>query len=129
MTDHPRPMGVPDRPRHTLGPWRVDPRVSTHIETDDGRGICSTGGYNSTREPADEIHAENEANARLIAAAPDLLGPARSIVERCSEMLEKGVGSVMHGDYDVYPLITLGELRALAAAVSKADGAEGGGHG
>lgn len=42
------------------------------MQTADGRGICSTGGYQSNTD-YEEVHKENIANAKLIAVAPDMI--------------------------------------------------------
>lgn len=59
--------------KHTPGPWRVDPHHRFDVQTEDGRLEISTthegvlvGGIKPDR-------LEQAANARLIAAAPDLL--------------------------------------------------------
>lgn len=54
----------------TPGPWKVDPRAANHVIAE-SRSICSIS-YSDTSRP-EETRLENEANARLIAAAPDLL--------------------------------------------------------
>ena len=55
---------------HTPGPWKINPRASMVVESESGRTIASCGGYASTSE---DTMPENQANARLIAAAPSLL--------------------------------------------------------
>jgi hypothetical protein len=58
--------------KHTLGPWAINPKASLCVEGPGGRGVASTGGYfDNTSDGAYEI--ENQANARLISSAPDLL--------------------------------------------------------
>lgn len=62
---------------HTPGPWAAkDWRVCAGL----GKGqrisvICDTAANNKSRTP------ENEANARLIAAAPDLLAACRMVLD------------------------------------------------
>jgi hypothetical protein len=62
--------------KHTPGPWRVDPDHCRDVQTADGAiEICLAEGgkpygQNSFSVPPVE---ESHANARLIAAAPDLL--------------------------------------------------------
>ena len=53
--------------KHTPGPWRVDPDFPSDVQTADGlREICNPS-------PSDATDEELLANARLIAAAPDML--------------------------------------------------------
>ena len=57
--------------RYTPGPWVISKHCSTLVESSKGcRSICSAGGYSSN--VTIEL-GTNEANANLIAAAPDLL--------------------------------------------------------
>ena len=55
---------------HTPGPWKINPRASMVVESESGRTIASCGAYTSNTE---NTEPENQANARLIAAAPELL--------------------------------------------------------
>jgi glycine/D-amino acid oxidase-like deaminating enzyme len=53
--------------KHTSGPWDVDPNDKFAVTADcDGLQVCGT-------EYEDRADDENAANARLIAAAPELL--------------------------------------------------------
>ena len=58
-----------DKIKHTPGPWGVSLIASAHVVGPNNRGICSTGGYQSNLK---DYHNENLANARLIAAAPEM---------------------------------------------------------
>lgn len=60
-----------DHGKHTPGPWVIDPCWDILGNTDDGNGmVCQI--------TTDAVpRAEAEANARLIAAAPDLLEACR----------------------------------------------------
>ena len=62
--------------KHTSGPWYVSSDDEYHVEASDGEGIALT-----PTEPSenDALMAEFRANARLIAAAPDLLDIARVV--------------------------------------------------
>jgi hypothetical protein len=63
-----------ERTQHTPGPWRVDTmRHSAKSEVFVIPGVCVVTG--ATTE------ADSEANARLIAAAPELLAVLREIAE------------------------------------------------
>ena len=61
-------------------PWRRNKFASTAIETEDGRGIATTGGY-STNRNVEKVADENQAHADLILAlanaAPALISAAR----------------------------------------------------
>lgn len=62
----------------TPGPWAAG-YTDTHIVGRNDRGICSTGGYNDTRIPQEQIAAENFANAEAIAILPALI---REVLDR-----------------------------------------------
>lgn len=77
--------------QHTPGPWRVSP-VSRPDLDDDPMGQydvepavsqLSERYFNCEPESdeLDDVHAENAANARLIAASPDLLAALRDILD------------------------------------------------
>lgn len=72
-----------ERATHTPGPWTA--RGSSVIATPPAMGsettIAICGGWNNTRADWQAIHAEQDANARLMAAAPDLLNVAGLIAE------------------------------------------------
>jgi len=69
---------------HTPGPWKLH-RYPGHVEAENGLGCCdheaiivNTLGHSCNAEGLQE---EQEDNARLIAAAPDLLEALRGLVE------------------------------------------------
>lgn len=55
----------------TKGVWNINKHSSTTVECK-GRSIATTGGY-SDNSNMEQVDIENLANAKLIAAAPDLL--------------------------------------------------------
>lgn len=55
--------------KHTPGPWKVEMKTMVMAGR---RSICSAGGYSQNFD-TEKVAAENQANARLIAAAPDML--------------------------------------------------------
>lgn len=66
---------------HTPGPWRVDAITNSlgTIETADG---VSIGQAFQVRPHRDDLHSiERKANARLMAAAPDLLAALEEAIE------------------------------------------------
>lgn len=73
--------------KHTPGPWWVGHHAITGVFAERKAGtisireavVASCGGF-STNTDQGEHCAENEANARLIAAAPDLLEAAKMYV-------------------------------------------------
>ena len=84
--------------KHTPGPWLIDSRCSTHVVALT-RPICSAGGYANNSVPSDDLASENNANARLIAAAPemlDMLTEAHNQIEYLSEKFgETGTSNTM----------------------------------
>jgi hypothetical protein len=82
--------------KHTKGPWEVDKIASMHVQSG-RRGVCSTGGYSNNQECPIKIEEENQANAHLIAAAPDMLEALEEVLnikdydtaEKCEEVREK----------------------------------------
>ena len=62
---------IADRSGHTPGPWKIDDALDLPLavirDHEDGEGIAELGEYTP----------ENEANARLIAAAPQMLALLR----------------------------------------------------
>jgi len=73
--------------KHTQGPWQVNKKVKTVVETvEGGQGInliadCSDPDGNRSR-------AEDEANAMLIASAPELLEALEDIVKFYSDNIK-----------------------------------------
>lgn len=90
--------GAPDHGKHTPGPWVIDPCWDILGNTDDGNGmVCQI--------TTDAVpRAEAEANARLIAAAPDML-----------EALKQAEQQIDYGQIDA-------AHRIIIAAIDKAEG-------
>lgn len=78
---------------YTAGPWRVPKAKARRVTTEHGVVICNAvlrnqGGPKHKAFMKDELEAE--ANARLIAAAPDLLealDKAAARFEHCADMI------------------------------------------
>ena len=95
--------------KFTPGPWAVDNRASFCVNAErDGAagGVCSTGGYYASWRDGEELMLENQANAHLIAAAPELY-----------EALER-----MVADYDIGEMTETPILDVANAALAKARG-------
>jgi hypothetical protein len=91
---------TPTKATHTLGPWQLDAteRIYTgKIIRHNGVQICRMIDQVTTDTP------EVEANARLIAAAPDLLDACKKVVQNIS------------------PEFYQEEIEALEAAIDKAE--------
>lgn len=86
-----------NKPKHTPGPWSITESCMNAWEIDGlDRSIA-------TVNAVEDIAPEDEANARLIAAAPDLLAALQDF---------------LHADPDVFAE----ELAAARAAIAKAEG-------
>ena len=66
--------------KHTPGPWSINRAAATHVQDARERGIAACGGYYSTDAKLAMADGEQEANARLIAAAPELLDALRGLL-------------------------------------------------
>lgn len=105
---------IEKRTTHTPGPWTITRDIGghPHIEAANGRMVAEAV-YDESNEPTIE---ELEANARLISAAPDLLGALENV--------EKRLGNMLEGDYDREEICELiEELHIdISPAISKAKG-------
>ena len=89
---------------YTKGPWEVDRRASTRVTDGADTTIASAGMASRTMEDA-------QANARLIAAAPDLL-----------EALKGIYAGVVSGSDRVNINVSVGAFQAMELAIAKAEG-------
>jgi len=64
------------QPAHTPGPWYVDSCDDDLVFSANGLHIATVGNEHQPDQSAEEITA----NARLIAAAPDLLAAAEKVI-------------------------------------------------
>lgn len=98
--------------KHTPGPWRVDPEFIHDIQTSDGRIEIATVYwiFNSAIPDRTEYQESEEsaANARLIAAAPEMLDMLIDLQESAQYWSE----------FDV----PVGIVDRLNAVISKAKG-------
>lgn len=95
----------------TPGPWDV--RLGTHVFSPRGRLVASTGGHQSTIDPY--CDDENAANARLIAAAPDLLSSLGVFVDRYTALINSGDVGYWNPEEETHVI-------AARAAIAKAEG-------
>ena len=94
--------------KHTPGPWVAGKDVATNVFTDCRRYlICSCEDITEY----DTTDSEKKANARLIAAAPELLAALRGMIDYAASEIgikpEKAVG---------------GHFKAAREAIAKAEG-------
>ena len=99
--------------KHTPGPWHIHTEPQPHgcPIVGNGRGLMLAMLSHSVNYPNQRDEAN--ANARLIAAAPDLLEKAQVAMAACERMTEQ-YGDVAFG----VDFVTLGN--ALRAAIAKA---------
>ena len=100
--------------KHTPGPWDTDvqehdePYMNITIRAKHRRKICS---IDIDDAPVQDYNAEQRANARLIAAAPDMF-------EAIEETLQSAIKNRMHDSIE----ITSDAVEMLRAAIAKAKG-------
>ena len=108
--------------KHTPGPWVIGPRYSHDVQTPDGNDIgavCDAEQGGEEGEIAGNIPWSEEiaeANARLIAAAPELLEVAKACREVCLFGDDDGIGA----SEDV--VIPSALFDRICAAINKAEG-------
>ncbi len=68
---------TPVKAKHTPGPWSIHRRSATSVEDEGGRLVASTGGRQSNVR---DESPENEANALLVASAPDFYRGALLVI-------------------------------------------------
>lgn len=116
-------LGVPPSPQpaaanekaaaHTPGPWNVDDR-GVYVYIAGARYVRRVASTKGTYAYANAtLDAENAANARLIAAAPDYWNAAEELSTDCS---------VLEGDDAGYVAVSKSAYEALMLAHAKAAG-------
>lgn len=103
---------------HTPGPWQIDPEIDHAITTQSGLRIAEVATYGAGLVSIGEIAPWHhyEANARLIAAAPELL-------EALQEVLNPAVAALRALDRYPEPMETdplFSALELVRAAIVKA---------
>lgn len=114
-------MSEPSRPistdRHTPGPWSWaqvwrGPETKIHAEFE-GRRVALAEVFTMYS------HGEKEANARLIAAAPELLALAKQYLSECSEC--NGSGTTWDRDNCTHT-VDCPDCADIRAVIAKAEG-------
>ena len=98
MTGDQRSAGV----EPTRGPWRVCERASSRVLAGENDTVATTGCQSNLRD-------QWEANARLIAAAPDMLAAGKALL---ADVRRRYPGEELRREF----------MRALDAAIAKAEG-------
>lgn len=118
----PSPSSSPSAPSHTPGPWVASfgdlVRVSAAGPDGWGRTVVICGVHRIGKHLGAERHAEVEANARLIAAAPDLHAPLAGLIRLIDENPTAELGEILKA----WSVAGDGEA-AARAALAKATGA------
>ena len=113
---------------HTPGPWKVDPNYPIDVQTADGKREICTPFYEEGRgkliNPVTPValYGEACANARLIAAAPELLESAESVIAAWGKFLSSF--DYVPGIGDTAEDLEFREMLSLRAAIAKAKGAD-----
>jgi hypothetical protein len=93
--------------KHTPGPWHVGKTAPCIVYDDNGWGVANTVNH-------DRYVYAMQANARLIAAAPDMLAALQAILQ--------GVKHDDTGDGYAEIVLSTDDARTARAAVAKATG-------
>lgn len=102
--------------KHTKGPWRVHLVDDTVVIDKSGEHVArALGQYVDDPLPI-------EANARLIAAAPDLLEALKPFAEFARMMDEIEHVKKTQDDAVIHPGLTVGHFRQARAVIAKAKG-------
>ena len=105
--------------KHTPGPWRVAPR-SDYPEHADINVDAGTRGYVALCGKAGDEEAE--ANARLIAAAPELLDALRETLRALESHLDESCRDHGLGHRDMLCSCNQHEVVRARAAIAKTEG-------
>lgn len=96
---------------HTPGPWTIDSRATTAIQAGD-KHIAMVNFSFLGRPERDVYGEEHDANARLIAAAPDMLAALENLVAKYNAMQDGNISAQL----------TNGDFFAARAVIAKAKG-------
>lgn len=109
-----------DQVAHTPGPWYVEP-----FEDDcDGIGVCAFGKGVVADVDSDYCEPdEMQANAHLIAAAPELLSALKAVMEQFDAgYFQRNTDSDGLSDWAIRAMKPLKALGDAKAAIAKAEG-------
>jgi len=105
----------------TPGPWTVSDSAPEEYAVSIHGAQLETGGFPIVADiPERTIHGTHEANARLIAAAPDLLEALRDALKAEEDAIASVAGWA--GALGVHPDL-LARIEKMRAAIAKAEGA------
>ena len=104
--------------QHTPGPWHWDGDVCSYDKENEAPWLCS-----SEDNPilSGEIGCDTEANARLIAAAPDLLGALEALDKGWTEDVPEGPDGEFRGGFSIHDEHKV-IWKQARAAIAKAKG-------
>lgn len=80
-------------PKHTQGPWSFDPEDKSIVGKDEGLSIATIDNIDVGGDKGFHFGEESEANARLIAAAPDLMEALKSCRDALYWVIEQAGGA------------------------------------
>jgi hypothetical protein len=104
--------------KHTPGPWKInEDRFLACTEDEFFKNVYGSNGYACGRAYG-ETREECEANARLIAAAPDLLDACKHLNAVCFDFAECNANGKTEFDTDVM----IDAIETMRAAIAKAGG-------
>lgn len=74
----PQNMNTTEKAQHTPGPWTIHPKSASKVADSNGETVAACGRIGVTNA---EVYSRVLADARLIAAAPDLLAACIALKE------------------------------------------------
>ena len=114
--------------KHTKGPWVIGNRYTDQgVYTPDGELVANTHGSQRNFNRDEQI-AIQDANARLIAAAPELLEALEKTLERLEELRIESGRDVDWGEEDAFRMgewfehDEIAAMKIAGAAIAKAKG-------
>jgi len=113
---------------HTPGPWEIfEGSIEVHYAVEQGCRIVGVRGRSDTAWVPETLEDQGEANARLIAAAPDLLVKGRTLNHAADYVWQLFARSEVNGkswteEVEVAMAALRDAIRGHSAAVAKAEG-------
>lgn len=114
--------------KHTPGPWAVMPPLGPGDMAVQSAHVNAGGNFYVAVLP-NSPHEESDANAHLIAAAPDLLAACKGLTKHVGELgrLTRAIDLTIHPNARnlvaaLTAVIRLAELVPVDAAIAKAEG-------